>query len=305
MRINKVKMGSVLLAILLALSLAACESKPKNNSAGQGQHKPVNEEPTKSGQYSQNHKDHAANPDIPAIMQGTGSFTGLADSHTVEIIVHGTPMSFQFGEDLNQAMEDVNPDQQVNFRYVEKPIKGETTLKQLVLTGISKLESKKKDGKDSKEEDLPKEKELDVMLEGNKEQRIAVLVHGAGYSLYIFEQFTFDKAKNVLYFNVDPRFQVRIEKLPPSFSLNKLLLEGEDGLRKYGKAVQLHGSVLTSSMKDARLFLQAQDKTGTYEYIVKEFDGSCYVFHVEIPQGEAAEGFVSLAFASLNTMQSR
>ncbi|MEI0740306.1 hypothetical protein VQ056_32985 [Paenibacillus sp. JTLBN-2024] len=69
--------------------------------------------------------------------------TGLADSHTVEIIVDGKPMAFQFDETLKPDVEAMKPDQQVEFKYEEKAIEGDASLKQLVLTEIAKAGSAK------------------------------------------------------------------------------------------------------------------------------------------------------------------
>ncbi|GIP27022.1 hypothetical protein J23TS9_21520 [Paenibacillus sp. J23TS9] len=289
---SKVKICSFLMTVLLVLSLAACESQSKENSSPPEQDKSVSQDPVKPEEET-------------VIKVESGSFTGLADSHTVEIIVEGKPMSFQFGEELKQAIEQIKPDQQVEFKYEEKAIEGDAALKQLILTEITKNDEKKSDDKSSGDKTLPDEKKLDVTLEGEKEQRNAKLVRGDGYAMYMFEQFAFDKEKNLLYMNVDPRFKVRIEKLPADFNQDDLMLEGKAELRRYGKVTRLKESGIVGTMKGSRLFLMVQDTTGTYEYIVKELDGNGYIFHVDIPQGEAAEGFAPLAFATLNTIKNQ
>lgn len=172
-------------------------------------------------------------------------------------------------------------------------------------TSKAEDEAKKSDDNSSEDKALPDEKKLDVTLEGEKEQRTAKLVRGDGYAMYMFEQFTFDKEKNLLYMNVDPRFKVRIEKLTSDFNLDDLMLKGKAELERHGKVTPLKESSIMGTMKGSRLFLMVQDKTGTYEYIVKELDGNGYIFHVDIPQGEAAEGFAPLAFATLNTIKNQ
>ncbi|WP_136605009.1 hypothetical protein [Paenibacillus dokdonensis] len=286
---NKVKICSFLLTLLLVLSLAACESHSKETSSPPEQDKSVSQEPVKPEQTT-------------VIKEGSGSFSGLADPHTVEIIVEGKPLSFQFGEALKQSVEQIKPDQQVEFKYEEKAIEGDATLKQLILTGITKSEAKKSDDNSSVDKALPDDKKLDVTLEGEEEQRIAKLVRGDGYAMYMFEQFAFDREKNLLYMHVDPRFKVRIEKLTSDFNLDVLMLKGKAELGKHGEVTRLKESGLVGTVKGSKLFLMVQDKTGTYEYIAKELDGNGYIFHVDIPQGEAAEGFVPLAFATLNTI---
>lgn len=289
-------MTTLLLAVLVVCSLAACGTESKDT--------PVSPDPDSS--VTQPSPDDPAEPpkeDSPVVKEGEGSFTGLADSHTVEIIVDGHPMSFQFGEDLSQAIESIKPDQTVSFTYEEKAIEGEASLKQLVLKEIHKAETNDSSSDGSTDAALPPEKQLEVTLEGNHEQRPAKLVAGDGYAFYMFEQFSFDKIKNRLSMKVDPRYQVRIEKLQPDFNLDHLAQEGQKELEKHGKVTRLKGDEMTETMRDARLFLISRDAQGMHEYIVKEINGNGYAFHVDIPQGEASEGFTPLAFASLNTLQ--
>ncbi len=304
MSMRKFNIASLLLAVLLVGSLTACESdiglqspgKNPNQTVNEPQAKPDNEMPSPYPQLADPPQEKPA-----AIKEGKGSFTGLADSHTVEIIVDGQPMALQFGEELQSKLQSIEAEQQVVFQYEEKAIEGDDLLKQLVLKDISISGSK--EGSSPKESALPAELKIDVTLEGMQEQRTAKLVHGDGYSFYRFEQFTFDPGRNLLYMNVDPGYQVRIEKLPSGFELEDLVLKGKEELGKQGDVTKLKSGEFPEPMQDARLYLTVQGKGGMSEYIVKELDGSSYVFHVDIPQREASEGFVPLAFASLNTIQ--
>jgi len=149
--------ASLVIMLMLSLTLAACGDNPEpeghDQHAAQQQEKPAEkpgkvQEPqgTQQPQAPQESKGSQQPQDppkeeAPAVKQGKGSITGLADSHTVEIIVDGKPMAFQFDEKLKPAVEAMKPDEQVKFKYEEKAIEGDATLKQLVLTEISKADA--------------------------------------------------------------------------------------------------------------------------------------------------------------------
>jgi len=156
MYLKPMKYSLVSFAALLAfwLPLAACGGQPE----AEGQDRPAAEQPQtpmeKPEEQNHNHQKHqesqkpqnskdSAQEEKPSVKQGKGSLTGLADSHTVEIIVDGKPMAFQFDETLKPDVEAMKPDQQVEFKYEEKAIEGDASLKQLVLTEIAKAGSAK------------------------------------------------------------------------------------------------------------------------------------------------------------------
>ncbi|GIO29475.1 MULTISPECIES: hypothetical protein [Paenibacillus] len=133
------KLSLVSLAALLIFAIAACGDKPEP----EGQDRPAAQQPEQQAEKPATPPNPEQPPreETPVVKQGQGSFTGLADPHTVEIIVDGSPMAFQFGEKLKSAVEAIAPDQQVEFKYEEKAIEGDASLKQLVLTEISKAGS--------------------------------------------------------------------------------------------------------------------------------------------------------------------
>ncbi len=300
---NHVKIRMLLLAAVVMCSLAACGTEPKEPAVSPDSSVTGPASPDEKASGDEKPPAEPPKEESPAVKEGEGSFTGLADSHTVEIIVDGQPMSFQFGEALGQAMESMKPQQTVAFTYEEKTVEGETGLMQRVLKEIHKAEASDSGQNGSTGPDLPPQKQLEVTLEGNREQRSAKLVTGEGYAFYMFEQFSFDKTKDRLSMKVYPHYQVRIEKLQPDFNLDHLAQKGGQELEKHGKVTRLKGDEMTETMRDARLFLISRDAQGMHEYIVKEINGNGYAFHVDIPQGEASEGFAPLAFVSLNTLQ--
>ncbi|OZB98274.1 hypothetical protein [Paenibacillus sp. XY044] len=322
---NTIKISSILLALSLAVAITACGDKQEPAPSTPDQKDEQNNPSGQPGTAEQ----------VPSVKEGTGTYTGQADPHTVEIVVDGKPTAFQLGEGLDQAVADLQEQDHVQFKYEEKAIEGEDTLKQLVLIEIKKSDSGQEEdqggkgdtsGKDSSSPNAsggspsesgdskssgssgsiskrPSEGKLEVTLEGNNEVRPAKLVQADGYSLYIPEQFSFDASKHLLYMNIDHEYSVRIEKLPADFNLDQLELQGKEELKPYGEIKKLGATDLTGPMKDALIFLTAFDSSGTHEYIVKELDGSGFVFHVTQPQREASEGFGPLAFAALNSIE--
>ncbi|RUT30657.1 hypothetical protein EJP77_12615 [Paenibacillus zeisoli] len=293
---NKLKMASALLAMVMVLALAAC-------SNGKSEQPATGQAPTKTGQNETANKPEDQ-PKEMVMKEGTGTFTGLADPHTVEIIMDGNPAAFQLGEGMDQAVAGLQKNDNVSFKYEEKTGLGDSAAKQLVLTEITKAASGGASGSgDSAAKERPKTGKLEVTLEGNTEQRTASLVKGEGYSFYIPEQFTFDSKAGLLYMNIDKNYAVRIEKLPSDSNLEDLETKGRKKLEPHGKVTKLIGEEINPLMRDAKLFLLSSGKSATYEYIVKELDGSRFIFHVDMPQGEPSEGFGPLAFAALNTIE--
>jgi hypothetical protein len=150
--------------------------------------------------------------------------------------------------------------------------------------------------------ELPETKSFTVSLEGNEEERVGTLAIGDGYALYVFEQFTFDPEKGRLAMNYDNNYYVDITKLPADYSLDQLQQEGEAKLAETGEVKALEGEERDRLMQDAALVLHAFGDQGSKYYMVREVDGTGYLFEVNVPQGEATEGFVPLAFTTLRSI---
>lgn len=272
--------------ILLALSLTACTgngAKPGMNAGGET-----------------NGNQPAPVDDATETKQGTGAFVGLIDNHSAEIEWEGTPTAFQLDEALSEVAQNLEQGTRVSFEYVERAVEGDASLKQLVLT---KLEAEPAKGATDSgaTPDLPAEKPIEVELEGMKETRTAKLAKGEGYAFYMFDGFSFDAGANKLTMNYDPGYHVVITKLPSGYDIEELAKAAKDDLAKNGKVEQLSGDKVYVTMRDAELFLIAQGDGLTQEYIVKNMGGQGFAFLLNMPHGEASEGFGPLAFASINT----
>ncbi|MNJ59478.1 hypothetical protein D3C77_551650 [compost metagenome] len=184
---------------------------------------------------------------------------------------------------------------------MEKAISDEDSLKQLLLVKLARA-SQGGGNSGGTAGELPATKELEVEIEGMTETRIAQLAEGNGYALYIFDIFTFDSEANTLSMNYDNKYNVEIIKLPSNYNADQLSLEAKEQLSKTGKVQEVQGDVIQRFMPDTSVFLDATGDKLTQQYIVKEIDGQGYIFKLNIPHGEPTEGFVPLAYASLNSI---
>lgn len=286
---NKSRVMMTLFAVVLltlSLSLTACSKTdrpetPANSNSGNGQ---VQDEGKLPGE--------AANEETK---RGTGQFIGLIDNHSAEIEVNGEAEAFQMDASILAVAEGLAPNEAVEFEYVEKAIEGGATQKVLTKLAKASQQTQAPDG-------LPATKQLEVELEGMKEKRNANLAEGQGYALYVFDIFNFDPQSDTLSMKHDSNYKARIVKLPSDYNTDQLLQEAREQLSKTGKAEEVDSEVMHRFMPDTSVFLVATGDDLTRQYIVKEIDGQGYAFELDIPHGEAAEGFEPLAYASLNSI---
>lgn len=289
---NTMKVSASLLVLLMGFSLVACGN---SNPAAQ---------PTVNNMEEQSPAPEQQ-PNESAAIEAEGILTGWADPHTVEIRVNEKPMSFQVSEDLQKSLDDIDDEDSVRFKYVEKTI--DATTKQLVLTEIAKIESSDDNNGSNAggtvTSDRPKTSELEVTVEGMTEKRPVTLAQAKGYSLYVFEPMAFDAEDHELTMKIDPDYEVEIEKLPANYNLDALKMDAKEELSETGEVKQLTAEQLSNGpMKDARLYMMSQNDKKTEYFIVKELDGNGFIFHIQAPIGEPSEGFLPMAYASLNSI---
>lgn len=289
---NTMKVSASLLVLLMGFSLVACGN---SNPAAQ---------PTVNNTEEQSPAPEQQ-PNESATIEAEGILTGWADPHTVEIRVNEKPMSFQVSEDLQKSLDDIDDEDSVRFKYVEKTI--DATTKQLVLTEIAKIESSDENNGSNAggtvTSDRPKTSELEVTVEGMTEKRPVKLAQAKGYSLYVFEPMVFDAEDHELTMKIDPDYEVEIEKLPANYNLDALKMDAKEELSETGEVKQLTAEQLSNGpMKDARLYMMSQNDKKTEYFIVKELDGNGFIFHIQAPIGEPSEGFLPMAYASLNSI---
>lgn len=291
---NKMNVSASLLVLLMGFSLVACgnsspAAQPPTNNTGEQTPAPEQQ------------------PNDSAVIEAEGILTGWADPHTVEIRVKEVPMAFQVEENVQKSFDDIDDEDSVQFKYVERTIEtGDNTTKQLVLTEIAKIEADEPNGSnagDNVTSDRPKTTELEVTVEGMTEKRAAELAQGEGYSLYVFEPMAFDAEDDELTMKIDPDYKVEIEKLPSDFNLDALKMDAKEELSETGEVKELSKEELSKGpMKDARLYMMAQNDKKIQYFIVKELDGNGFIFHIDAPVGEPSEGFLPMAYVSLNSI---
>jgi hypothetical protein len=297
----RIKWRTALLAVMLAsaTALAACADKDGNagNGGRQDEGTAQNEAPAQNDGGTD---DGQADDGGQALKEGYGIYVGQIDPHSVEIEVGGTPIVFQLGAGVADALEGVNSNDPVRFKYTEQPVEGDDTLKVLTITELERAEGANA-GADP--ERLPGTKELEVELEGMKETREAAKAVGSGYAIYVFPPFTFDPETNRMSMNIDPDYYVDIRKLPAGWQPDQIRAEGEAWVKEgAGTVEEWTGERIYGQMRGASLYLTGQ-KTGlTRTFVVKTIDGADYELKFNQPQGEASEGFLPLAFASVNSI---
>jgi uncharacterized low-complexity protein len=145
--------GAVLLAVMLAAS--ACSGANTKNTSnepngavtegpvvdklpeGSGVIEPDVSAPEPSAAGT-NNSSGTEDPDADEVKRGEGTFTGLIDSHSIEIETEAGAMAFQITEELASAIDNLPSDAEVAFEYTEKAIEGETGLKQYWIVKIEK-----------------------------------------------------------------------------------------------------------------------------------------------------------------------
>jgi len=294
-------------ALAATMALSACADNngnsepPAGNESAQGNNGAANDAGEDTGTS-------------PVTIQGTGTYVGQIDSHSIEIEGPEGPAAYQLAEGMDAVLEGLQQGDEVAFEYEERAVEGDDSVKQLILISLSKAGadtggsgggvSGTPGSEGSKLDELPAAKKIEVEVEGMAEERDAKLVAGDGYALYMFEQFSFDAAANKLTMNVDPEYAVEIVKLPDGYELESLRQEAEKELAALGDVRVLKDEELHRSMQGASLFMIAASDKLTKEYVVKDVGGSGYAFKINMPHREASEGFGPLAFASINSLVS-
>jgi hypothetical protein len=287
--------GLIAGAAILAISVTACSTGGKDTAS-----------PSPSASQA---AQETTVPDASApgetVKQATGEYVGLADSHTVEIVTDGEPVSYQF--DTASLLDTMNQFQKgdlVSFAYEIKDIGGGNTQ-----NWLTKIEKAAPAGSISPAEsgqgaaaDLPAKMDLTLLLEGSEEVKTATLATGNGFALYVFDIFSFDPQRSLLTMNVDPNYYASIEKLPAGYSLEDMKKTALEELSRVGDVRQLAASEIDPALGDVSLYLTASNDKLVQSVIVKKVDGTGYKIKLNKPIGEPMEGFGPHVSASLGTL---
>ncbi|QUL56683.1 hypothetical protein KDC22_09465 [Paenibacillus tritici] len=234
------------------------------------------------------------------LIQGSGIYVGQIDNHSVEIETEEGPTAFELGTGVEDAPELLEMDDPVVFAYVEKVVGTDPVVIQRILSSLAKADSE--ETPPSQAGVLPDTRTFKLTLEGMEEEKTAALAAGDGFSLYVFDIFTFDAASGRLAMKVDPGYYAEITKLPPDYNLDRLEQESRAELASTGKVTALGEKERDRRMSDVRLYLTAMESGLTRQVVVKETEGQGYLIRLNIPQREASEGFGPHVYATLDSL---
>ncbi|MCH1624416.1 hypothetical protein [Fredinandcohnia quinoae] len=138
--------------------------------------------------------------------------------------------------------------------------------------------------------------------EGNQKLE-ATLHQGEGFSLYVFDKFTFDATTGHLSLSGNPGYYVDIEPLPSDYDLTKLEVAGMEELSQIGDVSNFSGELVEHPLGFADLYLQASGKEGISDYIVWTSEsGDAFLFRLHNPKGAEASDFAGPILISLSTV---
>ncbi|CAM4313085.1 hypothetical protein L1N85_20410 [Paenibacillus alkaliterrae] len=144
--------GAVLLAVMLTAS--ACGGNDTTNTGNEQQgsvnNGPVVDLPDESGVIEPDvsspeptadtdNNNGAENPPVDPVKMDEGNYTGLIDSHSIEIVTASGALALQITEELAATVENIPPNAKVKFEYTEKAIEGEADFKQNWLVKIEEI----------------------------------------------------------------------------------------------------------------------------------------------------------------------
>jgi hypothetical protein len=150
----------------------------------------------------------------------------------------------------------------------------------------------------------PQTESFEMLTAEGNQSLTATLQQGEGFSLYVFEKFTFDAAQGRLSLTSNADYYVDIEPLPSDYNLAELETAGKEELEKAGKVSDYSGELVEHPLGSAELYLQASGEEGISDYIVwKSEEGEVFLFRLHNPKGEEASDFASPVLVSLSTVQ--
>lgn len=139
--------------------------------------------------------------------------------------------------------------------------------------------------------------------EGGVPGQEGTLKQGDGYSLYIFDGFTFDPKSGRLSLTEDPDYYAEIEPLPAGYDLAALKKQGQTELSANGKPKDYSGELIEHPLGYAELYLQTSGEV-TGDYIVwKNQSGEAYLFRIHDPNRELGDKFSPWIMVSLSTLE--
>ncbi|MBD2867767.1 hypothetical protein [Paenibacillus arenilitoris] len=147
--------GALLLAVMLAASAcsgngngAANNVNEQPDSTNEG---PVVDLPEQSGviepdvsgaeptESPDNSGEATEEPANEPVISGEGTYSGMMDSHSIEIETADGAIALQIPEELSTTIDSIPADAKVKFEYTEKAVEGDAGLKQNWLVKIEEV----------------------------------------------------------------------------------------------------------------------------------------------------------------------
>ncbi|WP_416295548.1 hypothetical protein ACM7Q1_02810 [Paenibacillus illinoisensis] len=114
----------------------------------------------------------------------------------------------------------------------------------------------------------PESESFELMTADGNQSMDADLKQGEGFSLYVFEKFTFDEAAGCLSLSSNPDYYVDIEPLPSNYDVTQLEAEGNEELSTVGDVSDYSGELVEHPLGFVELYLQATGEEGISDYMV-------------------------------------
>lgn len=157
---------------------------------------------------------------------------------------------------------------------------------------------------EANETERPQTASFEMLTADGNQSLEATLQQGEGFSLYVFEKFTFDAAQGRLSLTSNPDYYVDIEPLPSDYNLAELETAGKEELERAGKVSDYSGELVEHPLGYAELYLQASGEEGIRDYMVwKSEEEEAFLFRLHNPKGEEASDFAGPVLVSLSTVQ--
>ncbi|RZT21491.1 hypothetical protein [Fictibacillus sp. BK138] len=185
----------------------------------------------------------------------------------------------------------------------------ETVKPQTPPTKIKEKENNKEQ-EGQPESNLPLTKNIELEIEGMKEQRPAELQQSSnGYHFYMLDLYNFEKENETtgkISFANDPSLYAIVEKLDESAEIDSLK---EESLKKAeeqtGNAKELPATdIYFPYFHDAKFFVKGtSEEYDVVMYLVKEVEGELFYFSLHIPSKAEMEGVEPSLWAMLGTVK--
>lgn len=275
----------------LVFSLVACSDEPVSNNE--------NDDQVVEGSGEVQYQTVA---DVVA------QYVEKVDNQSIKLILDGNPATLRLSAEIEVDLIGVEANDEVRITYtIETKQVSNGEIKTMYLDSLEKVEE------ESVGVELSTEKEMEVLIEGEPQNKTAVIMKNKmqNFTFYLLEGFEFSLTgdeKALISSTMDSNFTLEIGKLgiltPEKFEL-------KIGKKYEGIYTKLDPQEIDDdSFKDSELYLLVETgdlslpsrKTNTI-YVIKEIDGELMTFIFTIPLKESTEGISPHLWAMAKTVE--